>query len=157
MKIGISVLIFIFAIFMSGCSAKQCGGAEQPSYITVSIPTDQTEDEVIIAAAEEETSSTHDTQEINWRVYADRYGAEYCFLDIYMPEKHWLIGDEYIVQLTSLGEIEDVIAIKLTSIDRTEYLVFDEYVSIEAFDRTKQTLSIMASPVDAEVIIGLLR
>ena len=74
-----------------------------------------------------------------------------------MPEKHWLIGDEYIVQLTSFGEIKDVITIKLTAIVRMEYMVFDEYVSIEAFDRTKQTISIMASPADAEIIIGLLR
>lgn len=157
MKIGISVLIFIFAILIGGCSAEQYGGAEQPSHIAVSIPANQTEDEVIITAAEEETFSSHDTQEINWRVYAERYDTEYCFLDIYMPEKHWLIGDEYIVQLTSFGEIKDVITIKLTAIVRMEYMVFDEYVSIEAFDRTKQTISIMASPADAEIIIGLLR
>ena len=157
MKIGISGLILIFAILMVGCAAEQYEDAEQPSHIAVSIPANQTEDKVIITAAKVESFSSHDTQEINWQAYADRYGAEYCFLDIYMPEKHWLIGDEYIVQLTSFGKIEDVIAIKLTSIDRAEYSVFDEYVSIEAFDRTKQTISIMVSPADAEVIIGLLR
>lgn len=156
MKIGISGLILIFAILMVGCSAEQYEDAEQPSHIAVSIPAEPTEDVGLANTGQETDHSSHGMQEVDWQTYMERYGAEHCFVDALMREKCWLVCDDAIIQLISIADYDDVITVSHDSAERVQYASFDNFVSIEVFDRTNQSILIIVDTQQAEPLLALL-
>lgn len=91
-----------------------------------------------------------------WLVYAERYGTDHVFTDLYIPEKLWLIGEENIVQLVSFVGNEDIRVFPRTSIERVEHLLLDEFGFVDVYDKTNECISITLTPSDAEAILELL-
>ena len=76
---------------------------------------------------------------------------------MYMAEKAWLIGDENIVQLTSIAGFNDVAVLTRSNIERIEQTSFADFSTISIIDKTGQTLSLMILPEELLVIIELLK
>ena len=146
-KIVIISLLF-FLMFITGCSGKQL--APLPSEpATVAL----VEKEPANAIAVETPANT---TEPDRQPYMEQYGAQHCFVDVFFPEKCWLICEETIVQLISFEGFDDVTVIDRASVERVQSLSLGDCVSVEIFDRTNQTISIMVSLPDAEPLLELL-
>ena len=78
------------------------------------------------------------------------------FADLYLPAKCWLVGKENIVEIISVGGIDDVTVTEHTAVERVEHLGVDEFTSISVFDKTGQSISIMVSPEDAGKLLDLI-
>lgn len=147
MRICISILIVMLVVFMSSCSDK--------SIVPVS-------PEVTVAEPVEAAMPTFSETEPppapkpDRQPYMEQYGAQHCFEDVFFPEKCWLICEETIVQLISFEGFDDVTVIDRASVERVQSLSLGNCVSIEAFDRTNQTVSIMVSPQEADTMLVIL-
>lgn len=95
------------------------------------------------------------TEEI-WLPLAEQYKTDYCFTDLDMPGKLWLVGTDNIIQVLSTGGVVTVTVIRQTAIVRTESMLFEEYAIIEVVDKTNQSISILTAPANADTLHTLL-
>ena len=158
MKMLICTSGIILFLLLGGCGEKEY--EKQDTQLTVSeetaIPFQTTDVKDTLTQESGEESPTESSVENNRLQYAEIYGTEYQFTDVYISGKCWLIGDENIVQIVSIGGYDDITVMQLSEIARVESMPFDGFSSVTVFDKTNQSISIMTSPTDAETVLGLL-
>ena len=69
------------------------------------------------------------------------YNTPQRFVDMYMAEKAWLIGEQNIVQLISFVDFNDATVLARDNIERIEQSSFGDVASITVFDKACQTLA----------------
>ena len=153
-------LILLCVIFLlSGCYGPVDNNNQSHSATKDPIiekPGSEIEEETIVS--ETENPIIPDTFiEDTRNQYAELYDTTHTFTDIYMVEKAWLIGDENIVQLTSIAGFNDVAVLTRSNIERIEQTSFADFSTISIIDKTGQTLSLMILPEELLVIIELLK
>ena len=123
----LNFLILLCVIFLlSGCSGSIDNNNQSHSTTKDPIiekPGSEFEEETIVS--ETETPIIPDTFIEDARSqYAELYDTTHTFTDMYMAEKAWLIGDENIVQLTSIVGFNDVAVLTRSNIERIEQASF---------------------------------
>lgn len=88
--------------------------------------------------------------------YTKMYNTNIDFSDMYVAEKHLLIGDEVIVELFVIGDFCNVVSISKKNIERIEHSVFEEFASVTIYDKTKQTISLTVTPENLNKILEFL-
>lgn len=160
MKVLVSSLLLILVLTVPGCTADDNSGislAETSADTELFIPKTKQIAESSVSLSVTEESEPEDTTAFDvLEQYAELYNADYIFDDIYLPEKHLLIGDENIVQLISIGGYDKATVIKHDSVERVEHTVLDQFTRIEIFDKTNQSVSISVSPAEGTEILELL-
>lgn len=89
--------------------------------------------------------------------FSKLYNTPHLFVDMYMAEKAWLIGEQNIVQLISFADFNDATVLARDNIERIEQSSFGDVASITVFDKAGQTLSLMVSPDELFTISELLK
>jgi len=117
----------------------------------------QTTEEIEDVKEIEQSSVSDKNNEDAWIAYSEKYGTECHFTDLYVPSKCWLVGDENVVELMSLGGIDDATVINRASIERVEHTNITELTTISVFDKTGKSISIMLSSEDAEKLLELIK
>ena len=141
------LLVFVIILF-TGCMSDFSTRESKSTSKSVAAVEQSEEDTV--------TSDTHIVNEtpeektINTREIIDKYAKVYDthteFSDMYVAEKHLLIGDETIVELFVIGDFCDVVSISRKDIERIEHSAFEEFACITIYDKTKQTISLTVAP-----------
>ena len=153
-------LILLCVIFLlSGCYGPVDNNNQSHSATKDPIiekPGSEIEEETIVS--ETENPIIPDTFiEDTRNQYAELYDTTHTFTDIYMVEKAWLIGDNNIVQLTSIAGFNDAIVLTRNNIERIEQASFADFATVSIIDKTGQTLSLIISPEELLEIIELLK
>ena len=150
----------MFTLLLGGCAEQE---AELPverkpvTEETAALAEVHTEEYSEPAMESDRNTATDDSTDDVWLTCAERYGAEHRFADLYLPAKCWLVGKENIVEIISVGGIDDVTVTEHTAVERVEHLGVDEFTSISVFDKTGQSISIMLLPKDAENLLRLIK
>ena len=144
----------IIAILLFGGCAKQ--ETEVHTEKTKAPAVMQTTEEIEAVKENEESSVSDENKADALITYAEKYGTECRFTDLYVPAKCWLVGDENVVELMSLGGIDDATVINRASIERVEHTNIVEFTTISVFDKTGKSISIMLSSKDAEKLLDLI-
>ena len=118
--------------------------------LVIRIPEDS-----IVTEAEEPISNTFIDN--TRKQYTELYETIYMFTDMYIVGKAWLIGDENIVQLTSVGGFSEATVLTRNNIEKIEQASFDDFATVSIIDKTSQILSLMISSEDLLVILELLK
>jgi hypothetical protein len=144
---------------LTGCSTPNAPlPDERPEeYANTPNPT-TTQVEECTDLSENTTKATEniDDKKDAWLTYAEKYETEHLFEDLYIPEKCWLIGNENIVEIISLGDIDNVTAINQSSVERVEHSNVMNFSNITVFDKTGKSISIMVSPEEFEMLMKLV-
>lgn len=148
-------LLLLCAVFLlSGCSFSSENN--DSSHADTNLPIIENSGELIASdTAELVIPDTYIEDTRNQ--YARLYDATHRFSDMYMAEKAWLIGDEKIVQLISIGGFNDATVLIRDNIERIEKASFADFATVSIIDKTGQTLSLMILPEELLVIIELLK
>lgn len=149
------LLIFVITL-LAGCmwdvSTKE---RKPPSKSFVAV--EQSEEDTITSDILNETS---EEKVINTREIVDEYAKVYDthtdFPDMFVTEKHLLIGDETIVELFVIGDFCDAVSISRKDVERIEHSVFEEFASITIYDKTKKTISLTVAPDILNNILEIL-
>lgn len=156
----LSFLILLCVIFLlTGCSGSVDNNNQPHADIRAPIiekTESKIQEETSVSKAEEPAipdTFIEDTR----KQYSELYDTTHTFTDMYMVEKAWLIGDENIVQLTSIAGFNDAIVLTRSNIERIEQASFADFATISIIDKTGQTLSLMISPEELLEIIELLK
>ena len=155
MKALIGILLIGFALLLGGCAAGEDREPAQSASGFASIPAGPEEEAG--SAGETDDPPVSEAPEPVWKPYAEKYGAEYGFTDIYLPERVWLIGEENIVQLLLFDGAETVTVIRRSALERVESLALSTEVTLRAYDKTMNYILIMVTAEDAEAILALLQ
>lgn len=148
--------VVILTLLLAGCTTQKT--TLHKEHNKKSAPTVTQVDES--ANSKALTSQPLETKENKTEVfdtYAQKYEAEKRFEDLYIPAKCWLLGDENIVEVISLGNVDNVTVIKQSSVERVEHSTVMNFSNITVFDKTGQSISIMVSPEDSEKLLGLIK
>ena len=153
-------LILLCVIFLlSGCSGS-VDNNNPPNVDTktpiIEKPESKIQEETSVSKTEEPAipdTFIEDTR----KQYSELYDTTHTFTDMYIAEKAWLIGDENIVQLTSIAGFNDVAVLSRSNIERIEQTSFADFSTISIIDKTGQTLSLIISPEELLEIIELLK
>ena len=150
-----AMLIFIIAI-MTGCETKK----PEQEFETESV----SEFEQVVESAETDYYMPEEpTAEkvINESEIIDKYAKIYntyiSYTDMFIPEKHLLIGDSKIVVLFITKDFNHVISVERKDIERIEHSEFEELGIIEIFDKTNQVISITVDPDTLNTILDILK
>lgn len=148
--------IVMLVLLLGGCAKTECEfpTEESPVWEEVTAPTTfLTEENPEIAT---ENITADDTKDDAYLKYAEKYETAYRFADLYIPAKCWLIGNENIVEVFSVGGIDSVTVIEHRAMERVEHLNAGDFVNVSVFDKTGKSISIMLLPKDAEQLLGLI-
>lgn len=157
-KIGFLIPLCVIAL-LTGCSGSDDNNNQLHADTKAPIiesPESQIQEETSVSKTEESTipdTFIEDTR----KQYSELFDTTHTFTDMYMAEKSWLIGDENIVQLTSIAGFNDVTVLTRSNIERIEQASFADLATISIIDKTGQTLSLMVLPEELLVIIELLK
>ena len=159
MKFFICSSIIILVLLLSGCTEKE---AELPierkpvAEETIAPAEVHTEGYSEPIKKDDKSSAADDSLEDVLFTYAEKYETEYRFTDLYISAKCWLVGKENIVEIISVGGIDDVTIMEQKAVERVEHLNIGEFTTISVFDKTGQSISIMVSPEDAGKLLDLI-
>ena len=160
MKLFIYSSLIIVALLFGGCAGQESElhtkEKSVPDEAIVSTEV-QTKEEIEPVKENYQSIAIDDSKDDGWLKYAEKYNTEHRFADLYMPAKCWLIGNENIVEIISLGGIDDVTVIDHAAIERVEHTNIGEFTTISVFDKTGKSISIMVSLADAEKLLGLIQ
>lgn len=150
MKQKLFLLLLCGIIFISGCSS-------QDNMNNAALPTAPS------SFPEKSNSENTEPPKPNISIdnirkeYAELYDSSDMFVDMYIAEKSWLIGEEHIVQLISFAGFNNVSVLPRNSIERIEQASFDDFSNVTVFDKTGKSVSIMVTPEELPKIIALLK
>ena len=159
MKIFIYTSIIVLVLLLGGCTEKEAelSGERKPVTEETIAPAEVHTEEYSEPVMESDRKTTTDNnKEDGWLTYAEKYETEYCFTDLYISAKCWLVGKENIVEIISVGGIDDVTIMEHKAVERVEHLNIGEFTTISVFDKTGQSISIMVSPEDAGKLLDLI-
>lgn len=160
MKIFIYTSIIVLVLLLGGCAEKE---AELPverkpvTEETIAPAEVHTEEYSEPVMESDRKTTTDNNKEDGWLTYAEKYDTEYRFTDLYLPAKCWLIGNENIVEIISLGDIDNVTVITQSSVERVEHSTVMNFCNVTVFDKTGKSISIMLLSEDAEKLLGLIK
>jgi len=159
MKPNTLLILCCLLLLFSGCSAASEEPEQAQSKPNTSIVEQaETEEKEFESIRDSKSSAVPDTFIENSRKqYAGLYNTSREFEDLYIPEKAWLIGNEYIVQLMSIAGFNDASVISCENIERIEQSSFGDFASITVYDKTGQSITIMVCPDDLFLIIESIR
>lgn len=148
MKVAAYFILVSLVLLVGGCSSVPEKPAERfPE--TVMIETNK---------RAEETNIKENVRLENIRQrYAEEYDLQYCFEDIYVPHKCWMIGETCVMQLVTFADMDELVIMMRDSIDHVKVCSFEQFVSVELYDSTGKTISILVSSPDAEAILAELQ
>ena len=156
MKRFVGFLLIFVIILLAGCMSDVSTKERKPPFKSVAI-VEQSEEDTITSDTLNETS---EEKVINTREIVDKYAKVYDthtdFSDMYVTEKHLLIGDETIVELFVIGDFCNVVSISRKEVERIEHSVFEKFASITIYDKTKKTISLTVAPDDLNNILKIL-
>ncbi len=143
------VLLTFTLLLLAGCASYDGTEGIAPS---------QTEDTAAYTESEDAcVSGGFDASVVEAREqYAKMYNTTHVFTDMYIPEKAWLIGEENIVELTSIAGFNDVSALTRDSIERVEQTSFSGFATVKIIDKTGNALSLTVHPQELFEILDLI-
>lgn len=147
--------VVILALLLAGCTTQTTTLPKEHNKKPV--PTVTHVDEP--ANSKVPTSQPLETKENITEVfdtYARTYEAEKRFEDLYIPAKCWLLGDENIVEVISLDNVDNVTVITQSSVERVEHSTIMNFCNVTVFDKTGKSISIMVSPEEFEMLMKLV-
>ena len=152
--------VILFAVLMlAGCTPTKdvSDSSSSPVHSPVLEDTDSkiTYDEIVAERVDETTQSSF--SEEARAEFSKLYDTSHLFVDMYMAEKAWLVGEQNIVQLISFADFNDATVLARDNIERIEQSSFGDIASITVFDKTGQTVSLMVSPDELLEIADLLK
>ena len=153
------VCIILLTLLLGGCARQeQEAHIEEKSTMQerVFVTEVQTTEEIEIVEEEAPSIANDDSKDDGWLTYAEKYNTEHRFADLYVPAKYWLVGKENIVEIISVGGIDDVTVMEHKTVERVEQLNVDEFTNISVFDKTGKSISIMVSLEDAGKLLDLI-
>lgn len=159
MKFFICSSIIVLVLLLSGCAEKEAELPVERKTATEEIiaPAEVHTEEYSESVMESDRKTTTDNnKEDGWLTYAEKYDTEYRFTDLYLPAKCWLIGNENIVEIISLGDIDNVTAINQSSIERVEHSTVMDFSNITVFDKTGKSISIILSQEETDKLLELI-
>ena len=152
-------LILYIATMLTGCTATDniSNSSPYPVQSPVLEDTDSkiTYDEVTSEHVDETTQNSF-CEEARAE-FSKLYDTSHVFVDMYMSEKAWLIGEQNIVQIISFTDFNDATVLARDNVERIEQSSFGDVASITIFDKTGQTLSLMVSPDELLEIVEVLK
>ena len=159
MKFFQLALILYIATMLSGCTATEDISNSSP-YPVLSPALEDTDlnttyDEIDSECVDETPKNSF--YEEARAEFSKLYDTSHVFVDMYMSEKAWLIGEQNIVQIISFTDFNDATVLARDNIERIEHSSFGNAASITVFDKTGQTLSLMVSPDELFTISELLK
>ena len=160
MKIFICSSIIVLVLLLGGCTGEKPEShieeksATQETVVATEV---QTVEDVEPVKESDRKTTTDNNKEDGWLTYAEKYDTEYRFTDLYLPAKCWLVGKENIVEIISVGGIDDVTVTEHTAVERVEHSTVMNYCNVTVFDKTGQSISIIVSPEDSEKLLGLIK
>ena len=110
--------IIIAALLLGGCAKQETEVHTKKTEVPAVM---QTTEEIEDVKEIEQSYVSDKNNEDEWIAYSEKYGTECRFTDLYVPAKCWLVGDENMVELMSLGGIDDATVINRASIERVEH------------------------------------
>ena len=146
--------IIIAVLLLGGCAKRETEVHTKKTEVPAVM---QTTEEIEDVKEIEQSYVSDKNNEDEWIAYSEKYGTECRFTDLYVPAKCWLVGDENVVELMSLGGIDDATVINRASIERVEHTNIAELTTISVFDKTGKSISIMLSSEDAEKLLELIK
>ena len=159
MKFFQLALILYIATMLTGCTATDniSNSSPYPVQSPVLEDTDSkiTYDEVTSEHVDETTQNSF-CEEARAE-FSKLYDTSHVFVDMYMSEKAWLIGEQNIVQIISFSDFNDATVLARDNIERIEHSSFGNAASITVFDKTGQILSLMVSPDELLEIVEVLK
>ena len=160
MKIFQIALLLYIALLLVGCAPTEedvSNSSISPAQTPVLEDTDsKTRWDESASEQMDETTQNSFCEEARAE-FSKLYDTSHIFVDMYMAEKAWLIGEQNIVQLISFSDFNDATILARDNIERLEQSSFGEVVSITVFDKTGQILSLMVSPDELLEIVELLK
>ena len=159
MKFFQLALILYIATMLTGCTATDDVGNSSPYAVQSPVLGDNDSkiiyDEVTSEHVDE-TAQNSSFEEARAE-FSKLYDTSHVFVDMYMSEKAWLIGEQNTVQIISFSDFNDATVLARDNIERIEHSSFGNAASITVFDKTGQTLSLMVSPDELLEIVDLLK
>jgi len=159
MKLHIVFILCCLLLLFSACSSVSKESDKPQSTPNTTIAQQQeTEKKEYESVPESRKYDARDAFINNSRIqYKALYNAYKVFEDSYMPEKAWLIGPEYIVELLTVNDLNYVSVISRESIYRIEQSSFGDFVYITVYDKIGQSITITANSDDLISIIESIR
>jgi len=151
----ITILIF----FLTGCSTPKASlPDERPEEYANTQTLTVTRVDEFTDSSETKTQATENKEDEKdvWLTYAEKYETEHHFSDLYIPAKCWLVGKENIVEIISVGGIDDVTIMEHKAVERVEHLNIGEFTTISVFDKTGQSISIILSQEETDKLLELI-
>lgn len=145
--------IIIAVLLLGGCAKRETEVHTKKTEVPAVM---QTTEEIEDVKEIEQSYVSDKNNEDAWIAYSEKYGTEFRFTDLYVPSKCWLVGDENMVELMSLGGIDDATVINRASIERVEHSTVMDFSNITVFDKTGKSISIMVSPEEFEMLMKLV-
>ena len=100
--------IIIAVLLLGGCAKRETEVHTKKTEVPAVMQTTEEIEDV----KEIEQSSVSNNEDA-WIAYSEKYDTECRFTDLYVPSKCWLVGDENVVELMSLGGIDDATLINI--------------------------------------------
>lgn len=154
----LAVILYIVAM-LTGCTTTEDISSSSP-YPVQSPVLEDTDSKItydkVTSEHVDETTQNSFCEEARAE-FSKLYDTSHVFVDMYMAEKAWLIGEQNIVQLISVAVFNDATILARDNIERIEQSSFGDVVSITVFDKTGQILSLMVSPDELLEIVELLK
>lgn len=147
--------VVILTLILAGCTTQKT--TLHKEHNKKPVPTVTQVDES--ANSKAPTAQPLETKENKTEVfdtYAQKYEAENRFEDLYIPAKCWLLGDENIVEVISLGNVDNVTVIKQSSVERVEHSTVMNFCNATVFDKTGKSISIMLSQEETDKLLELI-
>ncbi len=145
--------IIIAVLLFGGCAKQE---TEVHTEKTKAPAVIQTTEEIEVVTENSQSTISNENKGDAWIAYAEKYDTEYRFTDLYIPAKCWLVGKANIVEVLSVGGIDDITVIDHAAVERVEYTSIGEFTNISIFDKTGKSISIMVSPEGAENLLRLI-
>ena len=145
--------IIIAALLLGGCAKQETEVHTKKTEVPAVM---QTTEEIEDVKEIEQSYVSDKNNEDEWIAYSEKYGTECRFTDLYVPDKCWLVGDENIVEIISVGGIDDVTVTEHTAIERVEHSTVMDFSNITVFDKTGKSISIILSQEETDKLLELI-
>ena len=155
MKRCIYVLLIVILIISAGCKAENPEAEFEPEKFPVIEQVEKVETDTYVTDNSPVEKIINENEIID--KYAKIYNTYISYKDMFIPEKHLLIGDSTVVVLFITKDFNHVVSVNRKDIERIEHSEFEGIGFIDIFDKTNQEISLTVDPDTLNIILGILK